>query len=182
MTTKDNFVKLIAGYNGNIELNTNTKLKMNKGGRGGVEPNPFYDKDVRKVKTSTYEIGANYLDKINEALVAEGKSPATQEEFSNKLPWGEYEVKDKVVSYNGARYLRCYPVKDADTTEEITIDGVTATEEELKVIMSYVTEKKSSKKQEDAGISEANRVQPLLFNFDNIVYAEFGGVKYEIEH
>lgn len=182
MITKDDFTKLIAGYNGNIELNTTTKAKMNKGGRGGVEPNPFYDRDVRRVKTSTYEVGANYLEKINEALIAEGKKPVTQEEFSNKLPWGEYEIKDKVIAHNGARYLRCYPVKDADTFEEITVDGAPATKEDLDVIMPYTSEKKGSKKQEEAGISEEHRVQPLLFSFDSIICATINGTVYELEH
>ena len=70
MITQDEFVQLLSKYSGNIDLSTSTKLKMNKGGRGGVDPNPFYEKDVRKVKISTYEVGANYCEKINEALKA----------------------------------------------------------------------------------------------------------------
>lgn len=182
MITKEQFVKVLDAFTGDtIELSTSTKLKMNKGGRGGVEPNPYYDKDVRRQKTSKYLFGKNYLDMINESLAAEGKPAVTEEEFGNKLPWGEYEVKDKVIAYNGARYIRCYPIKDQEDNEVITIDGVPATKEELEVINKYVPEKKASKKQEDAGITEENRVTPLLFSFDNINYAIVGGTTYEVE-
>ncbi|MBQ4227104.1 MAG: hypothetical protein II697_02780, partial [Clostridia bacterium] len=170
------------GFKGDtIELSTSTKLKMNKGGRGGVELNPYYDRDVRKEKTSKYLFGKNYLDMINESLAAEGKPAATEGEFGNKLPWGEYEVKDKVVAYNGARYIRCYPIKDQEGDEVITIDGVPATKEELEVINKYVPENKPSKKQENAGITESNRVMPMLFSFDNINFAVIDGTRYEVE-
>lgn len=174
--THDELVKMVTDYDGNITLSTSTPLKMNKGGRGGVEPNPFYGKDVRKVKTSLYEIGASYIDKINESLAAEGKPAASESEFTDKLPWGDYEVKDKVVAYNGKRYLRCYPVKDAESFEEITVDGEFPSPEDLETIMSYVGEKKSSKKQEEAGITEENRVRPLLFSFDNITEITFENI------
>jgi hypothetical protein len=181
MITQDEFVQLLTKYSGVIDLSTSTKLKMNKGGRGGVAPNPFYDKDVRKVKTSTYEVGANYREKISEALVAEGLSQEKRDEFGDTLPWGEYEVKDKVVAYNGKRYLRCYPIKDAEAFEEILVDGEVPSEEDLKTIMSYVPERSGSKKQEDAGITEENRVRPLLFAFDNITCAVFNGTRYDFE-
>lgn len=181
MITQDEFVQLLTKYSGNIDLSTSTKLKMNKGGRGGVAPNPFYDKDVRKVKSSTYEVGANYREKINEALKADGQPMEKRENFTDTLPWGEYEIQDKVVAYNGKRYLRCYPVKDAETSEEILVDGEVPSEEDLKTIMSYVPEKSGSKKQEEAGITEEHRVQPLLFAFDNITCAVFNGTRYDIE-
>ena len=146
MITQDEFVQLLTKYSGNIDLSTSTKLKMNKGGRGGVAPNPFYEKDVRKVKISTYEVGANYREKIDEALKADGQSMEKRENFTDTLPWGEYEIQDKVVAYNGKRYLRCYPVKDAETSEEILVDGEVPSEEDLKTIMSYVPEKSGSKK------------------------------------
>lgn len=182
MISKDQFVQVLDGFKGDtIELSTSTKLKMNKGGRGGVEPNPYYDRDVRKEKTTNYLFGKNYLDMINESLAAEGKPAATEGEFSNKLPWGEYEVKDKVVAYNGARYICCYPIKDQEGDKVITIDGVPATKEELEVINKYVPEKKPSKKQENAGITEGNRVMPMLFSFDNINFAVIDGTRYEVE-
>lgn len=181
MITQDEFVQLLTKYSGNIDLSTSTKLKMNKGGRGGVAPNPFYDKDVRKVKISTYEVGANYREKISEALKADGQSMENREKFTDALPWGEYEIQDKVVAHNGKRYLRCYPVKDAETSEEILVDGEVPSEEDLKTIMSYVPEKSGSKKQEEAGITEEHRVQPLLFAFDNITCAVFNGTRYDIE-
>lgn len=179
--TQDEFVKLLSTYNGNIELSTSIKLKMNKGGRGNVAPNPFYDKDVRKVKTATYEIGANYRKKIAEALVAEGLSAEKSNDFGDTLPWGEYEIKDKVINYNGKRYLRCYPVKDSKSVEEIFIDNNIPSPEDLKIITSYIPSKSSSKKQEDAGITEEHKVIPLLFAFDNIIYAIIDGKKYDIE-
>ena len=180
MITQDEFVQLLEKYSGVMEVSTSTKLKMNKGGRGGVELNPFYEKDVRREKSAIYEVGPSYREKISEALKADGQSMEKRDEFGDKLPWGEYEVKDKVVAYNGKRYLRCYPTNDPSATETILVDGRPAEAEELEVINSYVPERSSSKKQEAAGITEEHRVTPLLFAFDNISYVVFNGTKYDI--
>lgn len=179
--TQDEFVSLLTKYSGSMLLDTSTELKMNKGGKGGIEPNPFYGRDVRREKVSVYEVGVSYREKISEALLAEGETQEKRDEFGAALPWGEYEVRDKVVAHNGKRYLRCYPVKGAETMEKILVDGSDAAPEELETIMSYAQKKGGSRKQEAAGISEENRVRPLLFAFDNIIYAVFGGKKYEIE-
>ena len=178
--SKDDFIEILAGFQGEIELDTSTKVRMNKGGRNGVELNPYIEKDVRKDKEGKYIFGRKYLDKINEALKIEGRE-AVNEDFLDKLPWGEYKIKDKVVSYNDAMYLRCYPIKDYAYKETINIDGVPATEDDLDVISKYIPEKKMSKKQEEVGITEENRVIPLLFNFDNINYAIIAGTKYILQ-
>lgn len=152
-----------------VRIQTATTPKMKKGGTKGVEPNPYYDRDVKKCKLSNYLFGKNYVQSINEALAKEGKAPVNPDEFSDKLPWGEYEVQDRVVSYNGARYMRCYQAEDADAETVYFIDGDQPTEEEFDKLKPYLPTDSGSKKQEGVGLSKENQVRPLLFKFENIM-------------
>jgi hypothetical protein len=173
-------LRVLVLFEGVIEMGTSTPLKMNKGGRNGVEPNPFTDRDVRKVKSGKYNFGKNYISMINESLAKQGKPAVTSEEYKlEALPWSEYEFQDKVIVYNGKRYLRCYPIKDEEIEETITIDGVPATQDELDIIKKYVPEKKMSKKQEEVGVTEENRIMPLAIAFENINYIS---LRFDIEH
>lgn len=180
-TSKDQLMHLLDEYQGDIiELCTDTPVKMSKGGRKDIPLNPYYEKDVRKVKTTRYEFGKSYTDKINEALAAEGRPAVPENHFTDKLPWGNYEIKNKVVRYKDTRYLRCYLIKDEDVDEQILVDGEPATEEQLKEMEPYLPPKKESRKQSDAGISAEHSVSPLLFSFDNIRYIVLDGTRYDL--
>lgn len=179
--TKEQFVEVLKNFQGDtIELLTLGKPTMRKGGTKGTEPNPYYDRDVRKRKHSKYAFGKNYLTEINEALKKEGKEPVDSS-FTDNLPWGEYKVKNKVITYNGELYLRCYPTDDPNATTEILIDNVPATKDELAVLEKYLPKPAPiSKKQLTAGISAPNSVRPLMFNFGTIESAVIDNVTYEI--
>ena len=173
--------KIISSYDNLVELLktlsvcelvvlTATEPKMKKGGTRGVEPNPFIDSSVRKCKFANYLFGKNYVQAINENLVKEGKAPVDPNEFGEKLPWGEYEVQDKVVTYNGTRYMRCYMPEKQDSETFYLINGEEPSEEDFKKLELYLpTESNGSKKQEDAGLEKEKQVRPLLFKFDNIL-------------
>jgi hypothetical protein len=173
--------KIISSYDNLVELLktlpvcelvvlTATEPKMKKGGTRGVEPNPFIDSSVRKCKFANYLFGKNYVQAINENLIKEGKAPVDPNEFGEKLSWGEYEVQDKVVTYNGTRYMRCYMPEKQDSETFYLIDGEEPSEDDFKKLAPYLpTESNGSKKQEDAGLEKENQVRPLLFKFDNIL-------------
>lgn len=149
---------------------TATEPKMKKGGTKGVDPNPFIDSSVRKCKFANYLFGKNYVQMINENLVKEGKEPVNPDEFGEKLPWGEYEVPNKVVTYNGTRYMRCYMPEKQDAETFYLIDGEEPSEDDFKKLEPYLpAESGGSKKQEGVGLEKENQVRPLLFKFDNIL-------------
>lgn len=173
--------KVISSYDNLVELLktlpvcelivlTATEPKMKKGGTKGVDPNPFINSSVRKCKFANYLFGKNYVQMINENLVKEGKAPVNPDEFGEKLPWGEYEVPNKVITYNGTRYMRCYMPEKQDAETFYLIDGEEPSEEDFKRLESYLpAESSGSKKQEGVGLEKENQVRPLLFKFDNIM-------------
>ena len=173
--------KVISSYDNLVELLktlpvcelivlTATEPKMKKGGTKGVEPNPFINSSVRKCKFANYLFGKNYVQMINENLVKEGKAPVNPDEFGEKLPWGEYEVLNKVITYNGTRYMRCYMPEKQDAETFYLIDGEEPSEEDFKKLEPYLpAESSGSKKQEGVGLEKENQVRPLLFKFDNIM-------------
>lgn len=183
VVTENEFVEILRDTPaGTIVLSTITEPKMKKGGTKGTELNPYYDREVRKHKRSQYLFGKNYIDSINEGLIKEGKDTVTAEEFGDKLPWGEYEIQDRVVTYNGSRYIRCYLHEDSQEFIVYKLDGVDMTDDEYKKLEPYIpVNTSSSKKQESFGLSKANHVRPLLFKFDNIESIEIDGVTYELK-
>ena len=173
--------KVISSYDNLVELLktlpvcelivlTATEPKMKKGGTKGVDPNPFINSSVRKCKFANYLFGKKYVQMINENLVKEGKAPVNPDEFGEKLPWGEYEVPNKVITYNGTRYMRCYMPEKQDAETFYLIDGEEPNEEDFKKLEPYLpAESSGSKKQEGVGLEKENQVRPLLFKFDNIM-------------
>lgn len=179
--TYDEFVKVLqTAPAGIITLSTITEPKMKKGGTKGTEPNPYYDNEVRKHKRAQYQFGKNYVEAINENLAKEGKAPVNPDNF-DKLPWGEFEIVDRVIKHNDSRYLRCYQDDNSVSVVSYTLDGKNMTPEEYEKLKPYLpTDSSISKKQEDAGLSAENQVRPLLFKFDNIEEAEIDGITYTI--
>lgn len=148
-----------------MAITYSSPLKMNKGGIKGVPRNPLLDKDVRKAVTSQYLFGKNYTEIVNESL----KENNVEGEFkSGSLPWGEWKMVDKVITYKDNLYLRCYIKDDAASTFTYFVDGCYATEDELDTINMYLPSSGSSKKQSEAGLEKENQVRPINIMFSNI--------------
>ena len=160
------------------------EIKMNKTG------NPFYQKvgrayepmfKVEKKTKASYLYGGNYKERVDEALKADGSANA---DFQTEgLRWGKWWIKDKVIEHNGSFYIRTYLDRDGlPKSSEYFVDGVPATEEQLKDIKAFEICDSfcGSKKQLEEGLSADKQVIPNNIKFENIQEIEIGGETYKI--
>lgn len=170
---KDDVEKVFGNSTGNkITVLYRKPVKMNK------KENPFYRKEgrsfveisiVEKEIRATYEFGANYADKINEALKEKGLDGNFQ---TKERGWAETVIKDKLIRHKekGNLYVKVYASDDEDNMEcSYYIDGNPASPEDLETIKKFEIKKdKSIKTQESAGLEKSEQVKTFLITLDNI--------------
>lgn len=158
------------------------EVNMNK------KDNPFFERQgrsfvpvnkVTSITSATYDFGYNYADKVNESL---SKSPETADKSfeSNKLPWGEWFVVDRLIKHNEKMYVRVYPDKTSTTYTEYFVDGVPATTEQINTIKNNKVNSGGSAKQTSIGIATENLVIPNNICFDKISEIIINGISYKI--
>ena len=92
---------LLAGLNGAtiVTITTRTEAKMNKRG------NPLAGHKVEKLTVVNCQFGYNYENAVNNRLEKIGAGTKFKTET---LPWGVWEITNKVILHNGERYARFY--------------------------------------------------------------------------
>lgn len=92
--------------------------------------------NVTKTVLTTVQVGVNYENRecVQEAR-ANGEAPAK----NAGLPWGEWENFPHTITHKGQRYVRLYPVKDAEGKPRACktvyrINGVRATKAQVEAI------------------------------------------------
>ena len=176
-------INLVANTNAtNIVMFVQSEVKMNK------TNNPFYHKEgrawvadevVEKLVQQRYMFGIDYQTRVNSALVVEGEAPTFK---ADKLPWGEWEIANKVIRHNGKYYLRTYVDRvHPDTISSVFfVDGNFATPDEIATIKEFTPTKSGSARQANEGLAEDKQVIPNNVDFDKIISIEIEGVTYNV--
>ena len=107
--------------------------KMNKGGRGGVAPNPLLGRVTRDHRVTVTVAGPETYSNVLEART--GEAPV------GKSPWFRW-VKDGLVAHKetGELYLAAVPTSSKRKIAYL-VDGREATTEELETIKAYTPQK-----------------------------------------
>lgn len=119
----------------------------------------------------------NYENVVN---AHKKKSPtADSTRFTaDSLPWGVWELPNKVITHKGARYLRYYTYT-APTSTAYMVNGTPATPAEIVVIKQYEYAKSSgSAKQSAQGLADSEQVTPKVVTFGNIKSFKVNGDVY----
>lgn len=142
-------------------INYNSLVKLpKKYGINGV---------VEKVVTLQALIGGSYTNAINNRLAKLGIENV--EWIDAPLKWGEWVVKNKIISHKGEFYLRYYPLPNTKVNVTYLVDGKLATEDQAKVIKSYIASKSTtSAKQDSVGINGKNQVMCRSVKFSGVNY------------
>jgi len=106
--------------------------KMNKGGRGGIAPNPLFGRVTRDHRVVVNAAG---IGSYGRRLEKDGREPV------GKPTWWEW-VRDGVVRHKttGELYFAGLPTS-AKINARYLVDGREATESELQTIRAYSPEK-----------------------------------------
>lgn len=142
-----------------INLVSMTTPKMNK------TNNPYYGR-IQKVSTAQMQFGYDYERAVNNRLIKEGKEPNFTTE---KLPYGKWLFKNKVIEHKGTFYIRTYSVKNSFPKVQYLLDGVEVSKDMLDDIKRYIKEDTSSSSKQDYFGLEDNQVKPKNYKFDNII-------------
>ena len=132
---------------------------------------------VEKVFDGNVQLNYSYENAVNNRLEKKG----LQSDFDAlSLPWGDWEIPNKIVSYKGEQYMRYYLVKCSDDNKKpkvrFLVNGRDATDSEIDTIKPYVN-KSYSKRQAAKGLTE-NQVSARVVEFCNVVEVSVGGKKY----
>lgn len=133
--------------------------------------------DVEKVFVGKVQLNYSYENAVNNRL----KKKGLRDDFDAlSLPWGEWEIPNKIVSYHGKQYMRYYLVNCVDDTKKpkvkFLVNGRDATDSEIEVIKPYAN-KSYSNRQAAKGLTE-NQVSARVVEFCNVLEVSVGGKKY----
>ena len=173
----------------NVTLLYETPVKMNKKG------NPFFVKEgrtlvqvnsVTKKVIDTFGFGLNYTDEVNRGLKSAGADANYQ---AGEVSWAETVVPNKVIKHKttGKYYIKIFNSYIAgkpmvERTVEYFVDGQPATDEQMKTIKEFEIKTDGNiKKQEIAGLSNAEQVKMQTINVDNIISIVVDDVMYELK-
>ena len=152
-----------------VTLVTKTEPKMAK------TNNPYFGR-VTKVKVSTnVALGRDYAAKVNKDLEANGlEGTFKAQKASGRSPLGTdllFEVND---NNPNICYMRVMYNKNSKTSEEIFLDGVKATPEEVKAIKEFFPKASPSKKQMACGLAEEDCERIVCYKLESIVEIKQG--------
>ena len=129
---------------------------------------------VEKKVSTNVQINYSYENAVNNRLEKNGLARTFKTE---SLPWGTWEVVNKIIAHKGEKYLRTYSIKGEIPQIEYFVNGVPATPQEVATIKAYLASKSASAKQSANGLSD-NQVTPRNVKFSNILYLKCGNILY----
>ena len=122
---------------------------------------------VSKRVSQKVAINHNYLADVRKRIAEKGGNP---NDFTKEsLPWGVWELDNKVIAHKGERYLRYYGIEGEYPQVEFFVNGLPATPQQVADIKAYLASKdKSSEKQSACGLNGKEQVVPRNVKFSNI--------------
>ncbi len=126
---------------------------------------------VTKRVVGEVQLNYDYQTAVNNRLQKQGGERTFN---ALSLPWGQWEVANKVITHKGERYLRFYTFKGGQMSTTYYVDGRPATDAEVATIKAYkATKSTASARQGAEGLVE-NQVCPKNVKFDGIEVLECG--------
>lgn len=124
------------------------------------------------VQYSHIAIGTSYENAVNNR---NERINGSRDFVAEPLPWGQWEIVNKVIVNKGNYYLRYYTNRNTHTTRTLFIDGRPATAQEVDIINAYrKASGSSSNRQAEIGIADVDQVKLRTAKFTNIVKIKFG--------
>lgn len=154
-----------------VNVETMTEPKMNKGGRCGVEPNPFYGRVKKHTIYSNTAIGCDYENCCNNAANRKEDGSGTME---TEKPKGRTKV-DRFMSVSDKDSNQFYldiplrPNGQTKITSTFLVDGKPATDKQMAVIKQYLPKEYESQKQTAIGLHGAEQVQYRAVKVENVI-------------
>lgn len=140
-------------------------------------PNKLGLGNVEKIFDGIVQLNYTYENAVNNRL---GKIGLKADFDALSLPWGSWEIPNKIITNKGKRYMRYYLVKGGDDTKKpkvrYIINGRDATDAEVAVVKPYVNKSYSSR-QAAKGLTE-KQVSPRAVEFCNVIELSVCGKKY----
>ena len=135
------------------------------------------DKVTKETKLINLQVGANYENAVNNHLASQGQS---RDFTALSLPWGEWEIVNKLIAHKEKKYVRFY--KCANTkTESITyfVNGTQATAEQIDAIEQYRYKSSHFSGTQAASGLTTYQVQPFNVESENIISLTMNGTIYQ---
>ncbi len=124
------------------------------------------------VRYSHIAIGTSYENAVNNR---NERINGSRDFVAESLPWGQWEIVNKVIVNKGNYYLRYYTDSKSNPTRTLFIDGRPATAQEVEIINAYRTGgNNNSNRQAEIGIAVEEQVKPRTAKVANIVKLKFG--------
>jgi hypothetical protein len=122
------------------------------------------------------EIQLNYFyqNAVNNHIEKQGGTPTF---ISSALPYGEWELTNKVILTKNGRQMRYYSVKGPKPKVEYFVNGIEATADQIEIIKAHQTSK-HSKRQAEIGLTE-NQVFAQNVKFENVIELKANGQHYK---
>lgn len=119
------------------------------------------------------QLNYSYQNAVNNRLKKQENDPTF---VSSPLPYGEWELPNKVIKTANGRQMRYYSVKGAHRQVEYFVDGIEATTEQIEIIKMHQASK-HSKRQAESGLTE-NQVFAQNVKFENVIELKANGQHY----
>ena len=136
----------------------------------------FGGQPISKVVTTQCQVNYSYEKAVNNRLEKAGLSRTFE---ADSLPFGEWKVPNKIITYKGVDYLRFYTYQGGKAEVTYFVGGNPATEEQTYKIKAILSAKAKpiSAKQASEGLT-ANQVQPRCVKVESIISAVLNGETY----
>ena len=128
---------------------------------------------IEQVQYSHVAIGTSYENAVNNR---NERINGSRDFVAESLPWGQWEIANKVISHKGNYYLRYYKNRNTITTRTLFVGDRLATVEEANIIHAFYKSSGSnnSNRQSYIGIANDEQVQPRVTNINSIIKIKFG--------
>lgn len=153
-----------------IGFTTRVPLEMRKG-RGKANRNPYIDR-VEVIRERSLFFGwKGYEESINGRLINKGCDGAFKTQPMNGRRWLHYGKIEESINNAERRYVRCYTKAHNKVNERYLVDGIPATEEQIKEFTPWIIPKTEdySEKQAIVGLLKDEQVFPRCLGLDTIL-------------
>ena len=165
-----------------IGFTTRVPLKMRKG-RSKATRNPYLDRVEVIKKRSLFFGWRGYEETINGRLINKGSEPIFKTQPMSGRRWLYYGKIEQSLKNGECHYVRCYTKANNTPSEEYLVDGIPATEEQIKEFTPWIceTDEDYSEKQGIVGLLQDEQVFPRCLKLDSILSIRIGHKEIVIE-
>lgn len=140
--------------------------------------NPFAKDSVTKITRINCQFNYDYETAVKNRIA---KNDGEKDNFvGEKLPYGVWVTPNKIIKHNENIFVRFYRIKNAKSQVRYFINGDEASAEQTEIIKQFLPTISESKKQNEAGLTAPDQVQPFNINIENILTITIDNVIYKL--